>query len=225
MDLFGHSVRHTTEKFATNGHSITLERFLPETGASVPAVIGLHGSGGIRGGFVEPARLLAGNGFAVFVPHYFERTDTVWADERTIRREFPAWMETVRDVIGYAEKQPGVQADRVGLLGLSLGAYLALSVAALDDRIKAVVEYFGGLPQEFSAGLRRMPPVLILHGQDDSVVPVAEAARLEAVLKPLNVPYEKKIYSGAGHVFSGMTLLDAAQRTVGFLRKHLKSGF
>src|SRR5512140_3293934 len=133
MDLFGHAVRHSTEKFATNGHSITLERFLPETGASVPAVIGLHGSGGIRGGFVEPARLLAANGFAVFVPHYFERTETVWADERTIRREFPAWMETVRDTIAFAEAQPCVERGKVGLLGFSLGAYLALSVAALDD--------------------------------------------------------------------------------------------
>lgn len=221
MDLFGHSVRHTTEKFSTDGHTITLERFLPDTGASVPAVIGLHGSGGIRGGFIEPARMLAANGFAVFVPHYFERTDTGWADERTIRREFPAWMTTVRDAIAYAETQPGVLRDRVGLLGFSLGAYLALSVAALDERVNAVVEYFGGLPEEFVAGLRRMPPVLILHGQDDSVVPVAEASRLESVLKPLNVPYEKKIYPGAGHVFSGLTLLDAAQRTLAFLRKHL----
>lgn len=222
MDFFGHSVRHTTEKFATDGHAITLDCFLPETGASVPAVIGLHGSGGIRGGFIEPARMLAASGFAVFVPHYFERTETVWADERTIRREFPAWMETVRDTIVYAESQSGVQGGHIALLGFSLGAYLALSVAALDERVKAVVEYFGGLPEEFSAGLRRMPPVLILHGQDDSVVPVAEAARLESVLKPLNVPYEKKIYPGAGHVFGGMTLFDAAQRTVAFLRKHLK---
>ena len=221
MDLFGYSVKHSTERLSTDGRSITLERFLPETGAAVPAVVGLHGSGGIRGGFVEPARLLASNGFAVFVPHYFERTDTVWADERTIRREFPAWMATVRDTIASAQAQPGIDRSRIGLLGFSLGAYLALSVAALDERVKAVVEYFGGLPEEFAAGLKRMAPVLILHGEQDSVVPVAEASRLEAVLKPLNVPYEKKIYPGAGHAFSGMALLDSAQRTVAFLRKHL----
>lgn len=222
MEFFGHAVKHSTERLATDGRSISLERFLPDTADSVPAVIGLHGSGGIRGGFIEPARLLASNGFAVFVPHYFERTDTSWADERTIRREFPAWMATVRDTIAYAESQPGIESSRVGLLGFSLGAYLALSVAALDERVKAVVEYFGGLPEEFASGLQRMAPVLILHGEQDSVVPVAEAARLEAVLKPLNVPYEKKIYPGAGHVFSGMALIDAAQRTVSFLKKHLR---
>jgi len=221
MDLFGHAVKHTTERFQADGRSITLERFLPETGASVPVVIGLHGSGGIHGGCTEPARFLAGHGFAVFVPHYFERTETVWADERTIRREFPAWMATVRDTIAYAESHPGTERTRIGLLGFSLGAYLALSVAAIDERVKAVVEYFGGLPEEFVSGLQRMAPVLILHGEQDSVVPVAEASRLEAVLKPLNVPYEKKIYPGAGHAFSGMALIDAAQRTLGFLRKHL----
>ena len=34
------------------------------------------------------------------------------------------------------------------MLGFSLGAYLAVSAAAIDSRVQAVVEFFGGLPKE-----------------------------------------------------------------------------
>lgn len=219
-NLFAHKVRHTTESFTTEGHAVSIDVYQPEAGGTFPAVIGLHGSGGLHTSFGDPARMLAANGFAVFVPHYFERTETGWANDPTIRREFPTWMRTVRDAITYATGQRGVDPLRVGLLGFSLGGYLALSVASLDERVKAVVEYFGGLPEEF-AGTNRMPPVLILHGEADSVVPVAEAKKLDRVLRVLEVEHEKYIYPGAGHGFSGMTMFDSAQKTLAFLQKHL----
>lgn len=219
-NLFAHQVEHRTDTFETEAHPVPIDVYLPASGGTFPAVIGLHGSGGIRGSFGDPARLLASNGFAVFVPHYFERTGTGWASDPIIRQEFPTWMRTVRDAITYATSQPGVNHDRVGLLGFSLGGYLALSVASLDERVQGVVEYFGGLPEEF-CGTKRMPPVLILHGDADSVVPVREAERLESMLTALNVPHEKHIYRGVGHGFSGMAMVDSAQRTLRFLQKHL----
>lgn len=218
--LFTQNVEYSTGSFETEGHRIVIDRYSPSAGGIYPVVIGLHGSGGLHGSFGEPARMLAASGFAVFVPHYFERTGTGWANDSIIRREFPTWMRTIRDAITYATMQPGVDPERVGLLGFSLGGFLALSIASLDERVKAVVEYFGGLPEEF-AGTKRMPPVLILHGEADSVVPVAEARKLDRVLRVLEVPYEKQIYPGAGHGFTGMTMVDSAQRTLAFLQKYL----
>ena len=123
-----------------------------------PAVITLHGSGGLREGWgEEPARLLAGRGFAVYLVHYFERSGTEWADDRTIREQFVPWMETLGDAITWAAQQPNVDAQRIALLGFSLGGYLSLSVASQDARVKAVVEYFGGLPQELEPRAAAMP--------------------------------------------------------------------
>ena len=222
VNFFGADVQIASANFRSGGRSITVQEFVPAAPGRYPAVLALYGSGGIREGWAEqPARLLAGQGYSVFVVHYFDRTGTVWADRETTRTNFPVWMGTVGDAISFAAQHAFVDANRIGLLGFSLGAYLALSVASLEPRVRAVVEFFGGIPEELH-GFTRMPPILILHGEQDRVVPVSEAIRLQQLLTRAGTPYEMKLYPAAGHGFNGLQLLDAGQRTVKFLRKYLK---
>lgn len=170
----------------------------------------------------DPARLLAGQGYAVYVLHYFERTGTTEIDGlQTIFRHFPAWMKTLWDAVSFVARQPQVDPERIGLLGFSLGAYLALSAASIDSRVQAVVEFFGGLPKEMKFFMRRLCPVLILHGAEDKTVPVAEAYHLQQVLEKKQIPYEMQIYPGVGHGFSGEVWQDAGMRTSAFLNKYL----
>lgn len=169
-----------------------------------------------------PAAELAGYGFAVYVPHYFDRTGTrPVVDKQTAIRHFPAWGKTVWDAISHVERQHAVDPMRIGLLGFSLGAYLALSVAAVDQRVKAVVDFFGGFPKEMKIFMRRLCPTLILHGDADTTVPVAEAYHLQEILEKKAIPYEMQIYGGAGHGFTGEHWQDAGRRTLAFLQKHL----
>jgi carboxymethylenebutenolidase len=221
--LFSRNVAQTTESFESDGHCITVQVFSPNDPGPHPAVIALHGSGGIREGWAaEPASLLAGRGFSVFVLHYFERTGTVWADDKTIRESFEIWMKTISDAITWAGTHAGVDASRVALLGFSLGGYLALSVAAVDPRVKAVVEYFGGLPDELIQHAHKIAPTLILHGEKDYTVPVSEAHKLKKAFEETGTEFEMKLYPNAGHAFSGMDMLDAGQRTLSFLERKLK---
>jgi dipeptidyl aminopeptidase/acylaminoacyl peptidase len=60
-----------------------------------------------------------------------------------------------------------------------------------------------------------------LHGEDDSTVPVSEAYNLQKLLEKENIPYEMKIYPGAGHGFEDEVSRDAGRRSLGFLQKHL----
>jgi carboxymethylenebutenolidase len=221
--LFGNDVQNSSDTFVSEGHRITVDHFLPQGRGPFPAVIALHGSGGSHAWAAEPARMLAGRGFGVFVLHYFERTGTAWADDATIRGHFPTWMKTIGDAITYAGRQREVDAEHIALLGFSLGGYLALSVASVDPRVKAVVEYFGGLPEELS-NFRQMPPTLILHGDADPVVPVAEAQKLQTLFERAGTTYDMKIYSGQGHSFNGTAVFDAGMRTLNFLNKHLRNG-
>ena len=69
--------------------------------------------------------------------------------------------------------------------------------------------------------MRRLCPVLILHGADDPTVPVEEAYQLQKILEKKKIPYEMQIYPNAGHGFTGEIWRDAAQRTLAFLKKHL----
>jgi carboxymethylenebutenolidase len=219
-----YSISQFQLSFESGGKPIRMDCFLPQlAGRTFPAVIGLHGSGGAYERMAEPAIALAEQGFAVYVLRYFERTGTASAEDRqVIFRHFMAWAKTVWDAVSVVAKQPSVDAERIGLLGFSLGAYLALSVAAVDSRIRAVVEYFGGLPKEVKFFMRRLCPVLILHGDADMVVPVEEAYHLQQVLEQKKLPYEMQIYNGIGHGFTGETWQDAGRRTVSFLQKYLQ---
>jgi dienelactone hydrolase len=218
------NVNSSTLIFESGGREITCETFAPATAKDdrFPAVIGLHGSAGGHATMVDPAAALAARGFAVYVVHYFDRTGTTGvADKQTAIRNFPAWGKTVWDSISHIASRPEVDPERIGLLGFSLGAYLALSVAAVDSRVKAVVDFFGGMPREMKLFIRRLCPTLILHGDQDSTVPVAEAYHLQQLLEKRATPYEMQIYAGAGHGFTGETWLDARLRTLAFLRKYL----
>lgn len=170
----------------------------------------------------EPAGLLAGQGFAVYVLHYFDRTGTTAVDGlATIARNYPAWMKTLWDAVSFVARQSQVDPNRIALLGFSLGAYLAVSEAAIDSRVRAVVEFFGGLPKEMKIFMRRLCPMLILHGAEDKTVPVAEAYHLQQVLEKKQIPYEMQIYPNVGHGFSGEVWRDAGLRTLAFLNKYL----
>jgi carboxymethylenebutenolidase len=218
-----HSISQSELSFESGNKIIRLDCFLPAAnGQRFPAIIGLHGSGGGHASMAEPASLLAAQGYAVYVLHYFERTDTTQIDSlQTVFRHFPAWMKTLWDAVSFVARQPAVDPERIGLLGFSLGAYLALSAAAIDSRVKIVVDYFGGFPKEMKLFMRRFCPVLILHGEQDATVPVAEAYHLQQMLEKKQIPYEMKIYPGVGHGFNGEIWRDSGLRTLAFLNQHL----
>jgi dienelactone hydrolase len=209
--------------FESGGKSIRLDAYLPDSAnAPLPAIIALYGAGGNVSGMERYAGVLAAQGFAVYLLHYFDRTGTQYADKQIIFRNFPLWMKTLWDAISFVEKQPQIDVGRIALLGFSLGAYLSLSTSAIDPRVKIVVEFFGGMPKEMKLFMRRLCPVLILHGEDDPTVPVEEAYNLQKLLEKKQIPYEIKIYPGVGHGFDAETWKDAGQRSLEFLQKYLK---
>jgi carboxymethylenebutenolidase len=205
--------------FKSGGKEITIHHFAPELpdGALAPAVLVVHGSGGGGTYFEYYGRELTRVGYHVFVVHYFERTGHSYAHPQIVEQHFLAWMQTLADSVTFALEQPGVDPRRVALLGVSLGGYLSLALASQDPRITAVVDIFGGMPKPLLPFVKRMPPVLILHGDKDAVVPVEEAHELERLLQRLGADHRKEIYSGQGHGFSGIYQLRAAGAILGFL--------
>lgn len=122
---------------------------------------------------------------------------------------------TAVQALGYVDHR------RIGMFGLSLGGFHALALAARDQRIAAVVNMFGAMPRATAPEVTRMPPVLILHGDRDAVVPVRRAYELDRLLKRIGAEYEMKIYKGQGHSFRGGADADSLSRSVDFFARRL----
>ncbi len=117
-----------------NGHVGRL--FLPpranRTDPRLPVVVVLSGSGG---GFdVDKAAVLSRHGFATLALAYFGVPP------------LPAWLHRVRleymgTALAWLTAQPEIDAKRIGVLGVSRGAELALLAAARFPALRAVVAY------------------------------------------------------------------------------------
>jgi dienelactone hydrolase len=244
----------TLDSFVSGGKRVPVERFQPARPGKYPVVLLLHGLEGPEFSglvFRSTARRLAQKGFVALVVRYFERTGTRPRDALALRKQFQdhlrnpharrcppglrehfaAWKEAVRDAVRYARALPGADPSCVGLVGFSLGGYLATSAAAEADlEVACVVELFGGLPREDAATLKRLPPTLILHGERDRMVPVQEAYALRDLLQAKKLEYEAVIYPGVDHGFRSkdgkvawLAALHGQGRAFAFLSKHLQT--
>jgi carboxymethylenebutenolidase len=209
--------------FSSGGKAIAVETFQTAGSSPRPAVLMLHGADGLSFNtqYREGAHNIAGAGYQVHLVHYLDRTGEKRASFSTLFQNFTLWMDTVQDSLAFATNYPGADPNRIGIVGISLGAALGLAVSSMNQRIKALVNYFGPLPQGAIAPGSRLPPTLVLHGAADPIVPVSNAYAVEALLRQQNVPHEVKVYPGQGHGFRGAAEDDATRRALAFLQRHL----
>ena len=196
-----------------------------------PGVILLPGSSGWQLAYSQIAMSLADAGLVAMAIDYYAETGPDSSDDDRMRK-WPQWQATVRNAVGWLQASPGVSGRRVGLVGYSRGAFLAVSVASSLPAVAAVVDFFGGggtsaegVEQEMS----NFPPLLILHGEADTVVPVSSAFRLRDAVIARGGEVEIHVYPGAGHAFnapwspmySESEATESSERMVEFLRRRL----
>jgi carboxymethylenebutenolidase len=243
-----------TDTFKSGGNSVAVEYSKPLRPGKHPAVVLLHAVDGIEDPwgplYRDLAAEYAGRGYVVVLAHYFDRTDpdkkeragyrdlfvNYFARKETpekarerMRALFGPWGEAVRDAVAYARSRPEVDGERVGLVGFSLGASLALAAAAEHDlKLACLVELFGALPREYRARVKDMPPTLLIHGDADAVVPVEEAYLFAGLLMARKQRPEVEVLAGAEHMFlkdgkqlQRWPLAVAKLKTDDFLKRHL----
>jgi len=95
-----------------------------------------------------------------------------------------------------------VKPSRVALVGFSQGTMMALYVALRRaEPLAGVVGFSGALvgPKLLEDEIRSRPPVLLVHGRDDAVVPVGALPAATKALARLNVSVEWHIEETLGH--------------------------
>ncbi|MEO7933576.1 MAG: dienelactone hydrolase family protein [Chthoniobacterales bacterium] len=212
-----------TEHFESGGKSVRLEIFTASPRADTPAILVLHGSTGVAFGnrFIAGlATQFAQQGFEVYLLHYFDRTNTQYADDATIRKSFADWSGTVNDALKVIhQKRPEA---KIGIFGYSLGGYLAAAADVRNPHVAATVILSGGIDENSQRLAERTAPALILHGEDDTRVLPSESRKLEKVLRSVGGKPEFHLYPGEGHIFSLPTYADVVVRGTAFFQKNLR---
>jgi dienelactone hydrolase len=131
--------------------------YQPKVDGRVPAVVVLHGWGPFLGAKMEQklCRALAERGMAAFflmLPYHMERhaegrrsaQGTISADPQRLVESGRQAVVDLRCVLDWLEGRPEVDSQRLGVLGISLGAIAANLAMGVDERLAAGVAIVGG---------------------------------------------------------------------------------
>ena len=122
---------------------------------------------------------------------------------RGVNHAAPGLARLITEELAAADLTP----DRLALVGFSQGAMMALHVglrmapapAAIIGLSGALVLEPGAGPDSLAAALAGRPPILLLHGDQDDVIP-AEALALSArALTKAGIDCESHLVAGLGH--------------------------
>jgi dienelactone hydrolase len=163
------------------------------------------------------ARFFAEHGFRVLLADYLSATPTVEPTAANYRR----WAQVVEDIVTDLRSHPTAHNRKIALAGQALGASVALVAGSQKPQVDAIAEWSGLLPNEFFSQVQRMPPLLILHGEQDKQVPVVNARQLIRLCELKDFTCEAGTYPGEGHAFSSRAMESSNERALTFFRTHL----
>ena len=104
-------------------------------------------------------------------------------------------------------KRRGLPPKALALVGFSQGTMMALHVGLRRAVAPAAIVGFSGMlvapeeldPEAFIAEITSRPPVLLVHGDQDQVIPVQALMHAAQGLAALGVPAEWHVSPGIGH--------------------------
>ncbi|MDD5506347.1 MAG: dienelactone hydrolase family protein [Candidatus Omnitrophica bacterium] len=188
----------TTESIKIGQESVSLKIFNPEKD-NLPVVILIHGARGVRG--LRAARYdgygneLMSNNIIGIIVHYF--------DAKSVN-----WEESIAEAVNFAERLPNAAKARIGMVGYSTGATLALKLASKDSRIKLLVLDTMFLPAGFSkSDAASLPKTFIMCGSQDKAL--NDMLTLREWLSASGVPFQERITQGKGPKSASVETYDA----------------
>jgi len=223
--LMGGNAEAETVSFPGPGITLKAEFFRPDGPGPFPAVVALHGCGGLYGrkGGLSPrhadwAARLAASGFVVMFPDSFGSRG-VGSQCKTRNRQARASRERVDDAMAakaYLQTRPDVKPNAVSLLGWSNGGSTVLNTVRTGsaagskttgpDYARAVALYPGCRLQARSDKWHTAIPLLILIGAADDWTPAAPCEALAERAVAQGEPVSIRLYPGAYHDFDHPSL-------------------
>ena len=203
-----------------DGHTmvLTLDLYQPEEDDSLSraAIVWIHGGHFTHGDKTDDAYVTFPTRFAKRGYVNISINYRIVSDAEFSANPVPAMMNAMYDAKAAVRwlranaEQYRIDTDRIAISGGSAGGYTALHVAYYQNdegtsgnpgypsNVKCVAELWGGMANYLKMETGE-PPLLIIHGTADTVVPYTEAEKLVARATAVGVPYELHTLQGTGH--------------------------
>ena len=123
--------------------------------------------------------------------------------------------------IDEALEERGLGSGELALVGFSQGTMMSLFVGLRRaEPIAGIVGFSGRLlaPEVLASELRSRPPILLVHGTEDPLVPYSSLGAAETALKAAGVPVETVTSVGIGHSIDDQGLRRGGQFLKNVLR-------
>lgn len=213
--------------------SVVGHLFLPPGEGKVPAVILVHGSGGIYDALLDywPKKFNAA-GIAVYTLDMFGPRGVASTADDQSQVPFASDVADTFNALKLVATHPRIDRNRIAVMGFSRGGTAALRVdmekiaasAKLPDglRFAAIIPtYAGGCAGLFRVvakpGTFGKAPILFIHGDADDYTPIAPCQDYAKKIAATGVPVEFVVIPGAHHKFDADDLrrhyLRGAQKT------------
>jgi dienelactone hydrolase len=204
-DIIDQTVVYTVAGEPYEGYFVRNEGF----GDRQPVVMLIHDWDGLGDYEQRRAQMLAERGYAAFAVDLYGQgirpttTDEAQAESGKLYQDRAALRERLFASLAQAQTLAGVDPDQVVAIGYCFGGAAALEFARAGADIDGFVSFHGGLgtPAGQDYG-QASGPILVLHGADDPVAPMAEVAALADELTAAEVEFDMEIYGGARHSFT-----------------------
>ena len=203
----------------------------PEGAGPFPGVIVIHEIFGLNDNIREIARQFAEQGYAALGVDLFSNRNRMVCMMQIvhgmlIRPLNNSMLADLKSAISVLQKQPNVDANRIGAVGFCMGGAYALQLAITDKGMKAASVFYGANPKPLEAVAEACP---IIGSYPDKDFTTKAAQELEVSLTKYNVPHDIKIYDNTQHSFYNRQRTpfevdaskDAWQRMLSFFEKHL----
>lgn len=187
------------------------EYYAPQ-GASgpLPVIVVVHAWDGLADEVRGKCRRLAQEGYIAFAAD-IHGNGKVFTDTAELQAALGPYfadrgmlLERITGAVEAARSIPGADASRIGAMGYCFGGMTVLDIARAGGLgVSGVVSFHGGLNgHDLDKPERTDCKVLVLHGDDDPMVPPEMVAAFKAEMNALHADWQLHAYSGTVHAFT-----------------------